>query len=139
GRKPVLLTHNPTARYVLGCELQSTELDVGLFDLAGNLVAKVEEQKRPSTPPAEVAERIRAGVHRVLDEAGVPLEKVEGLGCAAPGPLDSRAGILLTPPNMVGWRDVPLKAMLEEACQLPVVVENDGNAAAVGEAWFGAG
>lgn len=139
GRKPVLLTLNSTARYVLGCELQSTELVIGLFDLTGRLVAQVQEPKDPATSPQEVVERIKDGVRRVLLEGEVPRVRVEGLGVAAPGPLDSRTGILRTPPNMIGWRDVPLRQMLEQALDLQVVVEKDGNAAALGEAWFGAG
>lgn len=139
GRKPVLLTLNPTARYVVGCELQSTELVIGLFDLIGNLMARVEEPKAPDTTPEAVVERIVDGIRRVTATAGVNMEQVEGLGVAAPGPLNSEKGILLTPPNMVGWRNVPLKEMLEQATGLPVVVEKDGNAAALGEVWFGAG
>lgn len=139
GRKPMLLTLNPTARYVLGCELQSTKLLIGLFDLTGRLVARSEQPKVPLTTPDETVERIVAGIHQVVAEAGIGLEKVEGLGVAAPGPLDSQRGVLLTPPNMVGWHNVPLKAMLEAATGLSVVVEKDGNAAALGEVWFGAG
>lgn len=139
GRKPVLLTLNPTARYVLGCELQSTKLMIGLFDLTGRLLASTQEPKSPLTSPAEVVERIVSGIGRLTEQAGVPMERIEGLGVAAPGPLDSDRGILLTPPNMVGWQNVPLKRLLEEATQLSVVVEKDGNAAALGEVWFGAG
>lgn len=139
GRKPVLLTLNPTARYVLGCELQSTELVVGLFDLTGRLLARTREAKTPATSPEEVTERIVQGIDRVLAQAGIAREKVVGLGVAAPGPLNSETGVMLTPPNMVGWRDVPLRSILEQATGLPVVLEKDGNAAALGEVWFGAG
>jgi len=139
GRKPVLLTLNATAKYVLGCELQSTELVIGLFDLKGNMMARVDQPKLPTTTPEEVVERIVQGLNQLLAETSVSLDRVEGLGIAAPGPLNSFTGVLLTPPNMVGWHNVPLKAMLEAATGLPVVVEKDGNAAALGEVWFGAG
>lgn len=139
GRKPVMLTLNPAARYVVGCELQSKKLVIGLFDLVGNLVARVQKPQSPHTTPTEVVERIQEAIAEVLQTSGVPSSKLEGLGVAAPGPLDSEKGILLTPPNLVGWRDVPLKQMLEQATGLPVIVEKDGNAAALGEVWFGAG
>jgi glucokinase-like ROK family protein len=139
GRKPVLLTLNPTARYVLGCELQSTNLVLGLFDLTGKLLARHAEAKSPAATPSQVVERVRQLIPEVLAAGQVAMEQVEGLGVAAPGPLNSDTGVLLTPPNMVGWRDVPLKQMLEQATGLSVVVEKDGNAAALGEAWFGAG
>lgn len=139
GRKPVLLTLNPTARYVLGCELQSAKLVVGLFDLSGQMVGQVRKPKSPGTPPAEAVARIAEGVREILSAAGVSRDKVEGMGVAAPGPLDSEAGVLLTPPNMRGWQNVPLRRLLEEATGLSVQVEKDGNAAAAGEIWFGAG
>ncbi|WP_374713392.1 ROK family protein [Symbiobacterium terraclitae] len=139
GRKPVLLTLNPTARYVLGCELQSAKLVIGLFDLAGNLVGRVQKPKCPRTSPDEAVARIAEGVREVLAAAGVSAEKVEGLGVAAPGPLDAESGVLLTPPNMVGWQNVPLRQLLEEVTGLSVMLEKDGNAAAAGEVWFGAG
>jgi glucokinase-like ROK family protein len=139
GRKPVLLTLNPTARYVIGCELQSTLLIVGIFDLTGKLIIQTEEPKEPSTSPADVVAATCRAIDALLAKAGIAREKVEGLGVAAPGPLNSRTGVLLTPPNMIGWRDVPLRDMLEKATGLPVIIEKDGNAAALGEVWFGAG
>lgn len=139
GRKPLLLMLNPTARYVIGCELQSTELVIGLFDLSGQLVAEVEEEKDPGTSPEEVVEKVVNGVGRVIAQGGVTIDRVEGMGVAAPGPLNARTGVLYTPPNLTGWRDVPLRAMLEQAVGIPVIVEKDGNAAALGESWFGVG
>jgi len=138
GRRPTLVSLNPTGRYVLGCELQAASLRVGLFDLTGSMLACVEHEERPATPDA-VVQQIAAGVFHVLDRSGVSLEQVEGMGVAAPGPLSPNSGILRTPPNLPGWRDVPLKRMLELALDLPVLVEKDGNAAALGEAWLGAG
>jgi glucokinase-like ROK family protein len=139
GRKPLLLTLNSTARYVIGCELQSTQLVLGLFDLTGSLLSRAELPKDPGTSPAEVVERVVAGIGQLLQETGVRQEQIEGLGVAAPGPLNADHGILLTPPNMLGWHDVPLQEMLEAATHLPVVIDKDGNAAALGEVWFGAG
>jgi glucokinase-like ROK family protein len=139
GRKPLLLTLNPTARFVIGCELQSTQLVIGLFDLTGHLVDRVDQPKTPETTPEEVVARIVSGVDQLLAASGVRHEQLEGLGVAAPGPLDAETGTLLTPPNMIGWRDVPLKEMLTAATGLSVVVDKDGNAAALGEVWFGAG
>lgn len=139
GRKPVLLTLNPTARYVLGCELQSAKLVVGLFDLAGHLVVRADLPMRPTDPPEAVVERIATAADQVVKKAGVRPGLVEGLGVAAPGPLDPNEGVLLTPPNLHGWQSVPLRQMLESATGLPVTVEKDGNAAALGEVWFGVG
>lgn len=63
----------------------------------------------------------------------------ESVGIASPGPLDARRGLILNPPNLPGWKAIPLKERVESALNLPVYIENDANAAALGEALFGAG
>ncbi|MHB1159090.1 MAG: ROK family protein [Chloroflexota bacterium] len=66
-------------------------------------------------------------------------ETVQGMGIAAPGPLDPWTGVIHNPPNMPGWHSVPLKALFEERFGIPVQVANDANLAAVGEHRYGAG
>lgn len=138
GRRPVLLTLNPGGRYVIGCELQSTSLVVALFDLTGRMIACRAEAKSPSATPREVVARIASCARTILAEGNVAAERVEGVGVAAPGPLDTQTGVLHLPPNLPGWRDVPLRRLLQDALGFPVTVEKDGNAAALGEVWFGA-
>ncbi len=89
--------------------------------------------------PRAVVERIVACAREALVEAGTSLEAVVGVGAMAAGPLDLARGVITTPPNLPGWRDVPLRDMLREAFGLPVLLENDANAQAYGEYRFGAG
>ena len=63
----------------------------------------------------------------------------EGIGIGSPGPLDLGRGIVLFAPNLPGWNDIPLRDMIEERTDMKCVVENDANAAALGEQWMGAG
>ncbi len=77
------------------------------------------------------------GLLREASEAG--RGDLEAIGVSAPGPIDLRSGILRNPPNLPGWRDVPLAEFLAEAFGVPVCVENDANAAALAEHRFGAG
>ena len=55
------------------------------------------------------------------------------------GPLDPRTGVVINPPNLPGWRNFPLADLISKAYRLPVRVDNDGNAAALAEALWGAG
>jgi glucokinase len=64
---------------------------------------------------------------------------VGAAGVSCGGPLDSRRGVILSPPNLPGWDEVPIVAMLHEATGLPVWLENDANAGALAEWRFGAG
>ncbi|MGD1996181.1 MAG: ROK family protein [Anaerolineae bacterium] len=80
--------------------------------------------------------RIEAAVREVWPSPG---GEVAALGVAAPGPLDSRRGVLLFAPNLPGWHDVPLRDRLTEMFGIPAFVGNDANLAALGEHRFGAG
>ena len=62
-----------------------------------------------------------------------------GIGIASPGPLDLKRGMILNPPNLVGWDNFPVAGYLGEAMQLPAGVNNDGNLAGLAEARIGAG
>ena len=70
---------------------------------------------------------------------GVLTPEVEAIGLGAPGPLDPSAGVVLNPPNLPGWHEVPLAQLAREKYGLPVKLENDCNAAGLAEALYGAG
>lgn len=77
-------------------------------------------------------------MEKVLEEGSIVREMVRSLGIGAPSPLLPEEGVLYNASNL-GWRDVPLKEILEKRTGLKVWLENDANAAAWGEKWFGAG
>jgi glucokinase len=66
-------------------------------------------------------------------------DEVTMIGICAPGPLSSKTGVILNPPNLPGWIDIPLAQLTEKKFGLPVRLENDCNAGALGEALYGAG
>ncbi len=82
-------------------------------------------------------------IRRLLDAAAGIIErsgvKVKAIGAGCPGPLDSKKGIVLSPPNLPDWRGVRLKKIIERRFRVHVVVENDANCAGLGEAMNGAG
>ena len=84
----------------------------------------------------KVISRLLDAAAGVIDRSGV---KVKAIGAGCPGPLDSKKGIILSPPNLPDWRGVQLKKIIERRFRLPAVVENDANCAGLGEAMGGAG
>lgn len=108
-------------------------------DERGRLLARRRRATRHSGNPeqdlAEIADEARA----LCAEAGLELSALRGVGVSAPGPMDPASGVLLDPPNLPGWREVPVRRLLGERLGLPVQVENDANAAALAEHRFGAG
>ena len=87
-----------------------------------------------------VIDRMCAMARTVLDDArGAGLADPVGIGISSPGPLDPWRGVVVAPPNLAGWRDVPLAARVEEAVGLPTFLERDTNAAVMAEWRYGAG
>jgi glucokinase len=124
--------------HYLGVDLGGTKILTALVDGRG----QVRRRVRVATPgggPEPVIDVIVETVHAVARDAGVEIRALRGLGVGAPGPMDPRTGIVFEPPNLPGWRDVPLGAALTTRLGIPAFVENDANAAALGERWAGAG
>jgi glucokinase len=126
------------ARCVLAVDIGGTKILTAVVAADGRVLAR----HRLDTPPRgvePVLAAVEAGARAALRGAGLALRDVTAAGVGAPGPLDPRAGIVFEPPNLPGWRNVPLADLLRGRLGLPVFVENDANAAAVGEWWVGAG
>jgi glucokinase len=122
----------------IGIDLGRTKLRIGAIDGDGRVLA-ARRLATPSGGPEIVVETIARGVGDVLAGAGVAPGGVPAVGVGAPGPLDPDAGVVLNPPNMPGWVSVPLAARLRDRLGRPAFVDNDANAAALGEHWVGAG
>lgn len=127
------------AALLLGVDIGGTKLALVVGDAAGRIVAR-RQQPMPLSGDArkDVAE-LAMQAHRLLRDTGVPPEDVACVGLCAPGPIDSAAGCVRNPPNLPGWRDVPLVRQVREVLRCPVHLENDANAAALAEWRFGAG
>jgi glucokinase len=118
----------------VGVDLGGTNLRAALVDETGGVVREGAVPTGAADGPDAVIGRIADLVRSVA--AG---SEVRGAAVASPGPLDRDRTVVRSAPNLPGWRDVPLPALLSERTRLPVVMENDANAAAYGEAIFGAG
>src|SRR5437588_2579452 len=78
-------------------------------------------------------------IQKALDKSCSTLEQIRGIGIGVAGPLDSQSGVVFAAPNLSGWEHIPLQGIFQEYYNLPVFIENDANAAALGEYVFGAG
>ena len=136
GRPAILLEINPNAGGIVGFELGIDFVSVVLTDFVG----KVFWQKTEETDPTEKEDFIIRQSLRLVDEAIADCRskgwRVLGIGLAIPGMVDVKEGILVFAPNL-NWRNVPLRKTFEEHTGLPVLIDNDANAAAIGEHLFG--
>src|SRR5262249_34961702 len=78
-------------------------------------------------------------VRQAVAGASLRLDQVTAIGVATPGTMDIPAGLILDPPNLKPWKNVPVRQYVHDQFQVPTAFQNDANAAAVGEHWAGAG
>lgn len=123
--------------FALGVRIGRVETVVLVIDLAGRVVARTEHRTLQEEGPAGIVRRVGQDVTHLVRESGTDPARVLGLGVASPGPLDHASGIVYGPPRLKGWGEVPLRAMLEQETNYPVVVDNNAKAAAAWERWAG--
>ena len=122
-----------------GIDLGGTKIVVLVADADGRVRGAARVETMAQQGPEPVIARIVEAVGDAAREAGVPADSLRAAGVSAPGPIDREIGVITDPPNLPGWHNVPLAAILRERLGVPVVLENDANCGAVGEHQFGAG
>lgn len=127
----------------IGVDVGGTKVAAGLVDSTGKISYPTRTPMAAHDAAAGLAavkvaiDSVLAAAH--LDASTLSQKVIAGIGICAPGPLDPRAGVVVNPPNLPGWRNFPLVAEISKAYPVPVRLDNDGNAAALAEALWGAG
>ena len=135
GKPATRVRFNANFGAVIGIDLGGTHLRLAVSDLAGDIAARTIEAIDPEAGPERIVARVEAVGKALLAESGANLMAV---GLATPGIVDTESGVVGTARNLKGWQNVPIRSMLESAFGVSAVVENDVNAAALGERWRGA-
>jgi glycyl-radical enzyme activating protein/glucokinase-like ROK family protein len=124
--------------WVIGVDLGGTKIELGLVDPHNRIISRRRIATEPQRGPENVADRIAACVQELQRDlpAGAA---VTALGICSPGPVDHETGTLIDPPNLAGLHNAPLRQLLAERLRIPVSLEHDAKAAALGEFHYGAG
>jgi len=125
-------------RAALALDIGGTKLAAGVVDDTGRVHSFVVAPSRADGPERGL-ERLFALGRDAVDGSGVAWSEIRAVGIGCGGPLDSGRGVLLSPPHLPGWRDVPVTELAQDAYDRPAVLENDATAAAAGEYRYGAG
>jgi len=128
-----------TDRPVLALDIGGTKLAAGVVDPAGRIASFLVEPTHSAEGPERTLERLFALGRKAVSESDVDWSEIGGGGIGCGGPLDAERGILIAPPHLPGWRDVPVGALAAREFERPVTLENDATAAAAGEHAWGAG
>jgi len=135
GRRPIYVAFNERAAYAVGVKLTEQHAIAVLTDLNASVVAQ-HHAPIPDHAPAAVTQALVEVVEALRGAAGT--QPILGVGIGMAGVMDGRREVVRYA-TYYGWENLPLGAMLEDQLDLPVVLDNDVNALAVAEHWFGAG
>lgn len=129
GRRPTLLKLRAAEAIALGVSITPTCTTVAASDLAGRVLDQEEFLTDPKKTIHKVIEVVREFTTRYKGS-------IEGVGVSLPGLVDPSTGTALYIPYFL-WRDLPISKVISDAVGLPVVIDNDANAVALAELWFG--
>jgi glucokinase len=122
-----------------GLDLGATKILSLIADSEGKVLGEDIRPTLGSGGPDAVIARMVESLKAAVAAAGASLDDVHTVGVSAPGPVDYASGVVTNPPNLPGWRDVPLTDILQRQLDARCLMENDANAAAVAEHRWGAG
>ena len=125
-------------KYYIGVDLGGSLTRVGLSRKDGEIIAWESVPTEGRKGPEHVVGEIAGMIDLLVEEKGIARDSLLGVGIGAPGPLDTKTGVIINTPNLQ-WKEVPLRDMVTEKTGLDAVLENDANSAALGEWWKGAG
>jgi glucokinase len=123
---------------ILGVDLGGTKILTAVVNSQGKMLSRDHSITPAQKGHKAVIQSILESVHRALGQADVVISELTAIGVGAPGLLNPETGILFTSPNLPGWRDVPLRDIMQERLGKKTFLINDANAAALGEFYFGA-
>ena len=123
----------------LGIDLGGTFVKVAAVSRDERILAKLSLPSHADAGVDGVLEGMVTAADQVLASAGLSRRDVLAAGIGAPGPMNWQTGVVFEPPNLPGWRNVPLADLMTKRLGVPCFVENDANAACYGEYWLGAG
>ena len=122
-------------KQIIAVDLGGTQIRTARYDCNLNMLQRENTLTEAEKGPQYTVARMKAYIDRVMPANRA---EVQGIGISSPGPLNPKTGVIIAPPNLPGWENVPLREMIADTFDLPVYVGNDANVAALAEASRGA-
>lgn len=123
-------------KYVVGVDLGGTKIYTALVDLDGNMVKEITVKTEAHRGDKAVLDKLISTIDTVLE--GVDINEVKAIGVGSPGPLDVKKGLIVYTPNLP-FKNFNIVQPIKEKYNIPTYLDNDANAATLGEFMFGAG
>jgi glucokinase len=126
-----------THQCYIALDIGGTKTAVSLWEGETALLQKIQFPTLGS--PEDVIVKVLDTIDQLTASASIEKSRLAALGISCGGPLDSTRGLILSPPNLPGWDEFPVVSLLREKTGLPCFLENDANACALAEWYWGAG
>ncbi len=128
---------------IVGIDIGGTKCAVilGQVDSEGrpSVIGKKVIQTKEHPDPYQMIERMQQELEHLLTSYRIDIKTISSIGISCGGPLDSAKGIILSPPNLPGWDEIPIVKLFVEKYGIPTSIQNDANACALVEWLMGAG
>jgi glucokinase len=127
------------APFYLGIDLGGTNVKSGVVDDIGRPMSSVSLETNADRGADEGLNTLAEAGRQAVAASGLAWDRIVAVGLGSPGTMDIRQGLLIDPPNLPGWSNLPIRDRLADILGKPTILQNDANAAAYGEFWVGAG
>lgn len=124
---------------LLGIDIGGTKCAITYGHYEGNAVEIVDKVRFDTTEVNETISNLLNETEKLMQRHELTSENVKGIGISCGGPLDSKKGVILSPPNLPGWDHIEIVKLFQERLGIPTAIQNDANACALAEWTFGAG
>ena len=124
--------------FAIGVDLGGTNLRIAAVDEHGKIIDKITTGTEVSRKRDDVIFEMCTAIQELATKFRTSAGHLAGIGIGVPGIIEMQTGMLRQSPNLPGWEDYPVREEIERRLGTRVVLENDANAAALGEKWLGA-
>jgi glucokinase len=129
----------PTEGFYIGMDLGGTTFKALAVTPDGDILGRIQQDTHAEQGPQAVVRRMVDAIRQLQTEVDTPHQQLLAIGFGVPGIVDLPAGIVRRSPNLPGWKDFDLRAAVRQHLEVAIAIENDANAAVLGEMWLGAG
>jgi glucokinase len=123
--------------YVVGVDIGGTNIRLAVADETGSIMARWSSLTTGHRGAEAIVDLIHDGIDQMLIQAKLPKSALKAIGAGVPGVTNVDSGVVIATSYLLGWRDIPLRDLLEAKFGIPATVDNDVNAAALGESRMG--
>jgi len=135
GRPGTVVRLDPAGAFTVGVHLDPAAIVLVVLDFAGNVLRRDRVPTPALGAPEDVLDTLTSGIETIVADCGIDRGLVAGIGIATPGPVDAERGMVLDPPHLPAWHDVPVRDEVARRTGLPAILDKDVIAAASAHLW----